>query len=219
MRNLEECKAEIFRRSEKRIKERQKKRKRVVTASISLIFCAVIGGFAVLPTVFGADRPEIYDESRAESDISRGLSGAECRYTATEISVNGEEGRRIESMSETAEIYAVIAEAFDTAVERARELDEQRTSNSKNPAVDANFNLSANDDLAVSDDNAYLEVSSAEMAVQAVSYEITLIAPDGSRASYSLIGNVLFDRTANRKCVLMTEQLAELSSMLGINEK
>ncbi len=49
MRNLEDCKAEIFRRSEERIKERKRTRKRVLACGIPLCLLLVAGGLYLRP--------------------------------------------------------------------------------------------------------------------------------------------------------------------------
>ena len=43
MRDLEQCRAEVFRRSENRIKERTRMRRRAVTMCVPLVLCLVIG--------------------------------------------------------------------------------------------------------------------------------------------------------------------------------
>ena len=46
MRDLDTCKAEIFRRSEEKIKERSRMRRRVATLCAPLVLCLVIGAVA-----------------------------------------------------------------------------------------------------------------------------------------------------------------------------
>ena len=54
MRSLDECKAEIFRRSEIKIKQRKKNRNRVLAACIPLCLCISIGAAGVFSGAFGA---------------------------------------------------------------------------------------------------------------------------------------------------------------------
>jgi len=44
MRNLNECQAEVFRRSEKRTKERKQRRNRILMACVPLVLCIVLVG-------------------------------------------------------------------------------------------------------------------------------------------------------------------------------
>jgi len=54
MRSLEACKAEIFRRSEEKIKQRKKMRNRVLAACVPVCLCVVIGAAGVFSGAFGA---------------------------------------------------------------------------------------------------------------------------------------------------------------------
>lgn len=49
MRNLQECQAEVFRRSEKRIKARRQRRNRMLLACIPLVLCVTVLGVLLLP--------------------------------------------------------------------------------------------------------------------------------------------------------------------------
>ena len=55
MRNLEDCKTEVFRRSEERIKERKKKRNRVLACCIPLCLLLVAGGLYIRPLLEPVD--------------------------------------------------------------------------------------------------------------------------------------------------------------------
>ena len=55
MRNLEDCKAEVFRRSEERIKERKRKRNRVLVGCIPLCLLLVAGGLYIRPLLEPVD--------------------------------------------------------------------------------------------------------------------------------------------------------------------
>ena len=54
MRTLDECKAEIFRRSEEKIKQRRKTRNRVLAACIPLCLCLSVGTVGALSGAFAA---------------------------------------------------------------------------------------------------------------------------------------------------------------------
>lgn len=55
MRNLEDCKAEVFRRSEERIKGRKRNRNRVLACCIPLCLLLVVGGFYIRPLLEPVD--------------------------------------------------------------------------------------------------------------------------------------------------------------------
>ncbi len=65
MRNLEDCKAEVFRRSEERIKERKRNRNRVLAWCIPLCLLLVAGGFYIRPLL------EPVDESAKSGGTNR----------------------------------------------------------------------------------------------------------------------------------------------------
>lgn len=81
MRNFEEQKAEVFRRSEERIRARAKIRSRVIAACVPLILCAAAIAAVTLPGANGegevilASRPQLNPES---------IPGTEAPQTATE---------------------------------------------------------------------------------------------------------------------------------------
>lgn len=93
MRSFEERKAEIFLRSENRIKERKKNRKRILTVCIPLCVILILGS-AVLPELIpvGFDRVEQENNAQIEDEIGNKLD-----YT-----VNDEDGfDGIESATES----------------------------------------------------------------------------------------------------------------------
>ncbi len=51
MRNLQDCQAEVFRRSEKRIKERKKRRSHILMACIPSVLCLIVVGGFLLPNL------------------------------------------------------------------------------------------------------------------------------------------------------------------------
>ena len=78
MRDLNACKAEIFRRSENRIKERKKHRKRVLSLCIPL--CLVVGSLLMLPGLLSARKNTAQENTKLENTES-----IVCTYTKVEI--------------------------------------------------------------------------------------------------------------------------------------
>lgn len=70
MRSLEECKAEIFRRSEEKIKQRKKMRNRVLATCVPVCLCVVIGAAGAFSGAFGAK-----SENMAQAPESAGWNG------------------------------------------------------------------------------------------------------------------------------------------------
>ena len=91
MRNLEDCKAEVFRRSEERIKERKRTRNRVLACCIPLCLLLAVGGLYLRPLLEPVDE---LMKSKSEGTVApeRNLGGTEftllggvVEYTAVEI--------------------------------------------------------------------------------------------------------------------------------------
>ena len=91
MRNLEDCKAEVFRRSEERIKERKRSRNRVLACCVPLCLLLVVGGLYLRPLLEPVDElMKSKSEGTAVSDRNLGgteftLLGGVVEYTAVEI--------------------------------------------------------------------------------------------------------------------------------------
>jgi len=78
MRNLDECKAEVFRRSHERIKKRQRNKKRILTFCIPLFLCIAVYMVVTLPSL----------EAPEEEQKVGGVEGEDygsCFYTSVEI--------------------------------------------------------------------------------------------------------------------------------------
>lgn len=58
MREINECTAEVFRRSEKRIKERKRNRNRILMCCIPFLICFTIFSAAILPAMMPAKKGE-----------------------------------------------------------------------------------------------------------------------------------------------------------------
>lgn len=84
MRNLEDCKAEVFRRSEKRIKERKRKRNRVLVCCIPLCLLFVAGGLYIRPLFEPMDEIMKYGGVNRIPDRVLGGSNYELYSGATE---------------------------------------------------------------------------------------------------------------------------------------
>jgi len=72
MRNLEDCKAEVFRRSEERIKERKRKRNRVLVCCIPLCLLLVAGGLYIRPLMEPVDECMKWDDTSKIADRELG---------------------------------------------------------------------------------------------------------------------------------------------------
>ena len=90
MRNLEDCKAEVFRRSEERIKERKRKRNRVLACCIPLCILLVAGGLYIRPLLEPVDESAKWGGTNQIPDrvlggLGDGFTGSTLNYTSVKI--------------------------------------------------------------------------------------------------------------------------------------
>ncbi len=119
MRNLEDCKAEVFRRSEERIKERKRTRNRVLTCCIPLCLLLVAGGLYIRPLLEPVDeRMAGTAEDAGVSDrelggLSSGTTVAFTSVTITNQTENEAVSRSVADAKEVEELRGFLAMYFD----------------------------------------------------------------------------------------------------------
>lgn len=77
MRDLDECRAEVFRRSESRIKERRRKRSRMLAICIPLVFCVAAYSIFILPAMLPVQKSHMPGDTTFENT---GSSYGCCRF-------------------------------------------------------------------------------------------------------------------------------------------
>lgn len=90
MRNLDECKAEILRLGDKKIKQRKKRRMRVLSVCVPLCLCLVVASVVVLPTMLPTNEPmmspPVCDTMMPDFNYNDGLAEiGRLNYTKAEI--------------------------------------------------------------------------------------------------------------------------------------
>ena len=103
MRNFEERKAEIFRRSEERINERRKNRRRIVACCVPLCLC-----IAVLTAIY---IPKKNEKSGSTNNYGYSQPAEEFPYTSLELVGNNTE---LSNSADIKDIYEIINSAFET---------------------------------------------------------------------------------------------------------
>lgn len=111
MRNLEDCKAEVFRRSEERIKERKRKRNRVLACCIPLCLLLVAGGMYIRPLLEPVDESMKWGDTSKISDWKLGgLDGTSFGCVAKYSSVMITEGTGSAAVSGTVTVEENVEE-------------------------------------------------------------------------------------------------------------
>lgn len=106
MRDLNECKAEVFRRSEQRIKERKKRRNRIAAVCIPL--CLVVAA------LLAADLPG-RKMSEDKNTVMENAMGSVMEFSAVEIQGNfAQQYRKVTAVDEIAELHGTILAYYHT---------------------------------------------------------------------------------------------------------
>lgn len=195
MRELNECTAEVFRRSEKRIKERRRNRVRVLAVCIPICLIVAVWSAIVFPGMMpGMETSDLAQYAEVVEYAERDLV-----FIAVEIQDAGlfpeEHDGRVTDPAAVAEMFHAIHSLF-------ADVD----GNGQNAGVN----------LPAAEDNAcYDQIESANTWRVCT---ITFTAEDGLQAVYVLSENTLVDVNGNKTIFLSDAQAAELLAVFGISE-
>jgi len=199
MRNFEERKAEVFRRSEKRIKARKQRRNHILMACIPLVLCITLFSVFFLPGLSANTKePGVADDAAGEL-IANKSESLSCAYTKIDVTGNGislsyTKASDILSISNQLASCMVIEPENSTSVG-----EETRGDDFKNESVE----------------DSYIAITGATSAA-GTGYVITLTLHEGGTIAYRLTGNSLLDMAENKTYKLTPAQLKELNELLGI---
>ena len=195
MRELDECAAEVFRRSEKRIKERGRNRNRALALCIPICLIAAVWSVMDLPARMSAmtsDSAQFAEEIDRNDEVSFA-----CPYIAVEIQDDGISPEHYEKVTDTeavAEMFIVIHSLFTDA-------------DGNNPNTGVNYPA---DESTV--DNCF-----TDPANEMKGCTITFTTEKGSQAVYNLSENILLNVYTHETVFLSDAQAAGLMAVLGIS--
>lgn len=194
MRDLNECTAEVFRRSGERIKEMKRVRQRVLAVCVPLCFCVAVISVLAL------------SQPATKADTSKdAVSNGSCVCSFVKAEIKGEDGSRtVSDRLEVWNIYFALHDMFEDDGE-------------------AETIPLAEENGAVSDDAVYYDrpivVESASDYCYATygyhEYDITFYTADGDKAVYTLCGRDLTDRASGTKLTLTDEQAEALIEIIN----
>lgn len=195
MRELHECQAEVFRRSEKRIKERKQRRQRILMTCIPLVLCLTIFGTFLFPQLNNnMQAPEGMPESETQAAMGQDENQSmTCSIVEIKVSGNGVSIR-----------YTDVADLLLIS-------DQLNTYGTRAPETSGTTNEDGSDRSENADDVVGGVADSANAA-----YTITLVTHEGEKTEYQLIGNTLLNQTTNQAYTLTYEQAKELREILGV---
>lgn len=190
MRNLHECQAEVFRRSEKRIKAQKKRTIRTLAIALPLVLC--LAGIPLLTGTFS-------DSSRATTGPALHAPGGEQQESficpVAEITVSGPDLSR--SITEVSDILSICGRlfAYDTYSAGAGAIANE-TAPDEAPIYEVGGTMTAN--TATTD------------------CTVTLVMHDGSTAAYHLAGSTLRNLATGQQHTLSEEDTESLIQLLGL---
>ena len=189
MRELHECQAEVFRRSEKRIKERKQRRNHILMVCIPLILCVTIFGGLFLPNLDDfKGAPESSDELLYSGTGTEAVGGL---FTGSvEVSGNG-----VSSYYTSVENVQGIMRLINgvVAVPETNDGDDLRDYiTDESTSTDSNENYQEN------------------------CYKILVKRSDGSSTEYLLVGSLLIDQTTQQEYHVGEATMKDLKNALGI---
>jgi hypothetical protein len=229
MRDLNECQAEVFRRSEERIKERKQRRKHIMLACIPLVLCITLFA-AFFPWDTKTAAPEEPAVNKAPMDGPAGNWDGSSNLSVLRIDVSGLDFSK--TYTDTVDIMLIWEqlcsygqsepECYEEPTEgvldgeckenTGRDDQESIIADSitggalKEEAPGENYNGSSdNDDIyGVTSDSTN------------IGYTITLTTDAGTQMEYYLSGNILENRTTNQSRKLTQSEANILKELLGI---
>ena len=190
MRELHECQAEVFRRSEKRIKERKQRRNHLIMACLPLVLCITILGAFLFPQLDGLKQaPESSNEQFSGAMGTDTMGGV---FTGSvEVSGNG-----ISSY-------------------HSKETDVQKIIGLINGIVaipETEKDGNEGNDLITNESNSTEQKNDPEEK----GYTIRVKRSDGSKVEYLLVGSILIDQTTKQEYAVSKDTLKDLKNVLGI---
>ena len=214
MRNFDERKAEIFRRSENRIKERKRNRIRILAMCIPLCFVLTIFSVTMLPQFLpknmdGAENETIgnvYDEMEdADGKENAGGSSLVHNFVFVDVSGIGSQLQHHSSVSDTSKINDVFEQIYTILTPYE----------SYNEIVGNLLESEADDSLK---DGEKGESADTSNNIKASGYVITMSTSNGITRTFTLTENKLYDAQFNIEVELTNEQIHNLKSALGLTD-
>ena len=198
MRNFEERKAEVFRRSENRIRERKRNRNRILALCVPLCLILTVMSVIMLPSMLS-----IGDKNSAADGLGNMAGGIESNAVLTmHVELLGkDDALQSDVMNEDAntvtQVYNSIESLFITAGEN------------KKPA--------AGQESAEDYEDKHMEnYSQGTTTTLSSGYRITFKTDKDIKAVYILNGNILTNAQTNEKVTLSEEQRSQILNELGI---
>jgi len=198
MREINECTAEVFRRSEKRIKERKRNRNRILAFCIPLCLIVTIWSVMILPAMMPANKS---NNSAGEAmDMMGGVDGTDAAFVRVEVMSTGTATQSTilkDDVDEVAQIYYTVQSSFVNSGGGNKE----------------SANDKAEDDALTEEYKDYSQSGTTNLSFF---FRITATTENGAQTIYSLSGDKLINETTKQETILTEDQRSNLLNMLGL---
>ena len=221
MRNLEDCKAEIFRRSEERIKERKRTRKRVLACCIPLCLLLVAGGLYLRPLLEPVDHmggtnagpTPVPERELGGSDVV--LYGKVVRYVSVTLAEGTGKTAVSKEVTDTetmVDLYGCMAKYFDlSGAEAIGGMDgADDTTGGLTGATGKESNTNGTDRDTIEDELKFKYA----LDEKAADYRIVFREATGEETEFRLYENYLYNETTGCVVTLSDAKLSEMKTQL-----
>ena len=197
MREINECTAEVFRRSEKRIKERKRNRNRILAFCIPLCLIVTVWSIMILPAMMPASKS---DNNAGEGmDIMGSVDGTDASFVRVEIMSIGTATQSTiqkDDATEVAQIYSTLQSSFVNSGGGNKE----------------SVNEEAEDD-SLTENKDYSQSGTTNLSS---GFRIIFTTDNGAQTIYSLSGDKLINEKTKQETILTEDQRSNLMNMLGL---
>ena len=176
MREINECTAEVFRRSEKRIKERKRNRNRILMCCIPLLICITVFSTAILPAMMPAKKGENLSDNC--SDMAGNADGTNVAYVSVEV-INVGTATQSTILKDDADEVAQICYTLQSSFENSGGDNKESVNDME-------------DDGLVEDNKDFSQSGTTNLSSE---FRIIFTTENGSQTIYSLYGYKLINET------------------------
>ena len=210
MKNFEERKAEIFRRSENRIKKRKRNRNRILALLIPLCLIVTVWWVTRLPSMlsFGTKKSQnedivnIYNETEEETGAVN--SGSRHSFVSVDVRGTGANAEHHSEFTDTSDVDDVFDRIYNILIPYEPHRDIVGDFDDKSTGV-MRGNSSEQNKTSLNN-------------TKSSSYIITMTTASGYKRIFKLTDNKLYDSQPGIEINLNNEQINALKSALGLTE-
>ncbi len=210
MRNFEERKAEVFRRSESRIKARKRKRNRILALCIPLCLMLTICSVTILPAMlpFETDNTEnehfgSISDGVADAD-GEGNPGPVHNFVLVDVKGTDAQAQYHSTISDAPSVNGVFEQLYAILIPHESHDD-----------IVGEFSDGV---ISVPAGDGFDELKDYANDTKASSYIITMTTANGVKRTFALTDNKLYDAKFNIEINLTDEQASGLKAALGLTD-